>query len=377
MMTGVTFPRHADFQQQQQQEKDYKSTLKFTSSKPSQISELQLLKQIGQGSFGKVWVARQRDCKETGNVLAIKAVQKTVVDPRFDSAKAITSELTSLKRLDRGFPFIAHLRADFSNEKFYFLVLDYASGGDLFEFLNTNGPIDETLCQMYVAELGCALEELHSRRIIFRDLKTENVLICHDGHLKLTDFGLSKVIENELCRTQTICGTPHVMSPEIIKKESYDFKSDWWALGTVMYEMLTGYPLFYEKSGNILTFFHCILHKKINYPKNLTRECKEVLNRLLEKDQSKRLNSLEDLLNLNWFDAKFRNVEALKSKKFSPSYVPKIVDGHQLSKIPADFYHPETDCYILKPISSNSSSNSISSSSSSSIISSNMSDLSI
>jgi serine/threonine protein kinase len=124
-----------------------------------------------------------------------------------------------------------------------YLVFDYVQGGEIFRLLRLEKSFPNDAVLFYATEMISALDFLHSQNIVYRDLKPENILINQDGHIKLTDFGFAKVVES---KTFTICGTPEYLAPEIILGTGHDISVDWWALGIVLFEMLAGYPPFYN-----------------------------------------------------------------------------------------------------------------------------------
>jgi serine/threonine protein kinase len=127
-------------------------------------------------------------------------------------------------------PFIIRLFYAFQNEKRVYMVMEYCSGGDLFTHLRRERSFTELRAKFYAAELLIGLHYLHQRSIIYRDLKPENILLNSDGHLKISDFGLSKTSMTKGERTYTCCGTPEYVAPEVLKNEGHDFKVDYWSL---------------------------------------------------------------------------------------------------------------------------------------------------
>mmetsp|Transcript_9613 Transcript_9613/g.17557 ORF Transcript_9613/g.17557 Transcript_9613/m.17557 type:complete len:160 (+) Transcript_9613:509-988(+) len=147
------------------------------------------------------------------------------------------------------------------------MVLDYFTGGELFFHLKNGGRFDFERGRFYCAELTCALQCLHDNGIIYRDLKPENVLLDNEGHVRLTDFGLSKDSLQGNTLTHTFCGTPEYLAPEVIQGQPYNKTVDWWSLGTMTYEMICGLPPFY--STNVHKMYTKILMQKLKFPKHL------------------------------------------------------------------------------------------------------------
>ena len=148
------------------------------------------------------------------------------------------------------------------------------------------------------------MEHLHKNKIIYRDLKPENILIAEDGYLKLTDFGLSKLLEENEDKTKSICGTPDYLAPEMFTKQGYTKMVDWWALGVLIYEMLIGIPPFYSKSN--LDLFYAIRNKSVKFPSYISKKAKNLIIKLLRKNPNERLgskNDSEEIKNHIWFSS--------------------------------------------------------------------------
>ncbi|GLC41537.1 hypothetical protein PLESTM_001212400 [Pleodorina starrii] len=196
---------------------------------------------IGAGAFGRVWLAR---FIPTGEIVAIKMVSKAHVI-RTGQMAHVMDERAMLARV-AGHPFLVNLLATFQDLDCLYFVMNYVPGGEFFAYVRDHGRQTEERARFYVAQIVLALEYLHARRIAYRDLKPENLLIDASGYLRLTDLGFAKVVKG---RTHTLCGTPDYMAPEVLTGEGYTPAVDWWSLGCVIYEMLDGFPPFYSRSA--------------------------------------------------------------------------------------------------------------------------------
>eukprot|EP01083_Nonionella_stella_P015641 43785_1 len=178
-----------------------------------------------------------------------------------------------------------------SKNKLYF-VLDYCAGGELFFHLSKVGKFSEPRAAFYASEIFLALEYIHQLDIVCRDLKPENVLLDARGHVRLTDFGLSKEgISSSSSGANSFCGTPEYLAPEILNRQGHGRAVDWWSLGALLYEMLTGLPPFYCRDRERL--FEKIRRGHLEYPRSLSNKSTLLLKGLLTKDPRNRLGSGE------------------------------------------------------------------------------------
>ena len=175
-----------------------------------------------------------------------------------------------------------------SNEIFLYMVFEYVSGGELFSYLRNAGRFSTATSAFYSAEIVSALEYLHARNIVYRDLKPENLLLDKNGHLKITDFGFAKRLTD---RTWTLCGTPEYLAPEIIQSKGHNKAVDWWALGVLIYEMLMGYPPFYD--DNPFGIYEKILSGKVEWSRHVDTTAKDLIKKLLVPDRTKRLGNMK------------------------------------------------------------------------------------
>jgi len=176
-----------------------------------------------------------------------------------------------------------------SKDKLYF-VLDYCAGGELFFHLGKLGTFPEARACIYTAEIVLAISYVHDLDIIYRDLKPENVLLDARGHIRLTDFGLSKEgISSSSTGAYSFCGTPEYLAPEILNRQGHGRAVDWWSLGALLYEMLTGLPPFYCRDREKL--FEKIRKSELTYPRYLSPRAVSLLRGLLMRDPKRRLGS--------------------------------------------------------------------------------------
>lgn len=187
-------------------------------------------------------------------------------------------------------PFIVGMNMAFQSKNKLYFVLDYCAGGELFFHLGKLGKFPEPRARFYAAEIILAIKYVHSLDIIYRDLKPENVLLDAEGHIRLTDFGLSKEgISNSSSGANSFCGTPEYLAPEILNRQGHGRAVDWWSLGALLYEMLTGLPPFYCQDRERL--FEKIRKSELHYPASLSQNAKSLLRGFLTKDPTKRLGS--------------------------------------------------------------------------------------
>lgn len=251
------------------------------------VDDFELLKVIGKGSFGKVMMVRKKD---DGKIFAMKVLRKDAIIARRQVAHT-RSEKEILGKINH--PFIVNLHYAFQTDKKLYMILDYVNGGELFFHLKKEGKFAEARVRMYAAEIVLALAHLHSFEIVYRDLKPENILLDSDGHICITDFGLSKEIKVDE-GTGTFCGTPEYLAPEVLNGKGHGTQVDWWSLGTLVYEMLTGLPPFY--SNNINVMYNKILRGELRFPPSISPDAQSLIEGLLTRDPKLRLgaNSFKD-----------------------------------------------------------------------------------
>ncbi|CAB3236073.1 unnamed protein product [Arctia plantaginis] len=286
--------------------------------------DFDIINTLGMGAFGTVFLARDRLSYEYN---ALKSIEKEIVVKK-KTIKYIITEKKVLQSIN--FPFVMHMEFTSKDNCYVYFILPFESGGELYHLLKKTGTFAEELVQFYAAQVTLALEYLHHCNVIHRDLKPENVMINESGYIKLTDFGFCKVLKG---RTWTLCGTPEYLAPEIILSKGYSYSVDWWALGVLIFEMMTGYPPFY--SPEPIQLYEKILSGQFKCPGTMPRECKLLIKRLLEVDPNKRYGSLKsgvyDIKSHEWFfDMKW---DSILHKKVTPPYIP-VTDKDDLTNFP-------------------------------------------
>lgn len=283
------------------------------------VQDFEMIKLLGTGSFGKVILVK---CKYNNQIYAMKVLKKEYVKKRKqeDHTKTERNILAKIK-----YPFIVFLYFAFQDDKQLYFITEFAQGGELFYHLKKERFFDNEKTKFYIAEIVLALGFLHKNNFLYRDLKPENILLDKNGHVKLTDFGLSKVLlEKTNDRAYTICGTPQYLAPEIVKCKGYDKTVDWWSLGVLMYEMLSGrLPLKIPK-GKPLDYSY--YKQKIYMPNNFTEDAKQILSELLSVEPKKRLGYGPDGLKNIKKHPYFKEIdwEKLEKREILPPFVPKI-----------------------------------------------------
>jgi serum/glucocorticoid-regulated kinase 2 len=282
-------------------------------------SDFELLKVIGKGSFGKVMQVRKKD---TDRIYALKTIQKAKIISRSEVTHTL-AERSVLAQINN--PFIVPLKFSFqSPEKLYF-VLAYVNGGELFHHLTKERRFDLNRSRFYAAELLCVLECLHGFNVIYRDLKPENILLDAQGHIALCDFGLCKMKLKDEEYTNTFCGTPEYLAPELLLGKGYNKSIDWWTLGILLYEMLTGLPPFYDQDTNEM--YRKILSHPLTFPGGhvVPPAAQDLLTKLLNRNPDERLgaNGSSDIKSHPFFAG--IDWRKLLERKYVPTFKPNVV----------------------------------------------------
>jgi len=296
-------------------------TKKRTGKSKVTFENFEFLKVLGKGTFGKVILCRE---KATNQLYAMKILKKEVIIKK-DEVEHTMTEKRVLQRTDH--PFLLTLKYSFTTVDRLCLVTEYVNGGELYFHLARERQFSEERTRFYGAEIICAIDYLHRKAIIYRDLKLENLLLDKDGHIKIADFGLCKEEIRYGKTTRTFCGTPEYLAPEVLDDHDYGQAVDWWGLGIVMYEMMIGKLPFYNQNTDIM--FGNILVEDVRFPRNVTisAEARDLLLGLLVKDPAKRLgggpSDAREIKNHDFFEP--INWDELEQKKITPPFKPQVL----------------------------------------------------
>eukprot|EP00094_Tigriopus_californicus_P011256 TCALIF_10863-PA protein Name:"Similar to Akt1 RAC serine/threonine-protein kinase (Drosophila melanogaster)" AED:0.14 eAED:0.14 QI:0/0.62/0.66/1/0/0.11/9/1081/457 len=283
------------------------------------LENFEFIKVLGKGTFGKVILCRE---KSTQSLYAIKILKKEVIIRKDEVAHTLT-EKNVLQKTKH--PFLLQLKYSFTTVDRLCLVTEYVNGGELYFHLSKERQFSEDRTRFYGAEIICAISYLHKLGIIYRDLKLENLLLDQQGHIKIADFGLCKEDIHWGNTTKTFCGTPEYLAPEVLEDSDYGRAVDWWGVGIVMYEMMSGRLPFYNHDHEVM--FELILVEEVRFPGCMSPEARELLSGLLIKDPNKRLGGgPEDAAEITTH-VFFQTIDwnLLKEKKLEPPFRPQVM----------------------------------------------------
>jgi len=300
--------------------------------KAPSLDDFKLLKVIGKGSYGKVMLVRYKD--EEDSVFAIKMLRKDNIVRR-NQVEHTKTERNVLEAVSH--PFIVSLHYAFQTPKKLYFILEYCPGGELFYHISRAGRFSEGRGRFYASEIVLAIAYLHRLNIIYRDLKPENILICSQGHVKLTDFGLSKEGIEDNFSAKSMCGTPEYLAPEILDRRGHGKAVDWYSLGALTYEMLTGLPPFYTRDRDKL--FERIRSGNLSYPSYLTAVAKDFLKALLRGSPGDRLGGGvadgDDVKEHAFFQG--LGWVAVQQRRITPPFRPKVSKGGDVTYFENEF----------------------------------------
>lgn len=279
--------------------------------KPTQVSleHFELKKALGEGAFGRVYLTEN---KRRGGYCALKRLKKAdiIKSQQVDHLKNECYILSSLNH-----PLIVHMQGLCQDSRYLYIAMELINGGELFKYLRKTGKLPKAQAAFYGAQVTLMWEYLHSKNVIYRDLKPENLLVDKQGYLKLADFGFAKIVSS---RTYTLCGTPEYLAPEVILNKGHGKAVDWWTLGVLIYEMLVGIDPFNDSDP--MRMYQNIVKGNLKFPSSIDSDGKSLIKHLLEADLSRRYGNLkaqaQDVKDHRFFDhvdfgqVLARNVEA-------------------------------------------------------------------
>eukprot|EP00924_Labyrinthula_sp_SR-Ha-C_P014359 maker-scaffold_20-snap-gene-3.45-mRNA-1 protein AED:0.04 eAED:0.04 QI:852/1/1/1/0.71/0.5/8/79/332 len=319
---------------------------------------------LGTGSFGRV-----RFCKfksDLSRCCAIKYLKKHEV-VKLNQVEHIIAEKSILESISRGtgeikaHPFMVNLLGTFQDAKFLYMIMDYVNGGEFFTCLRKEGRLDSKKARFYAGCVVLMFEHLHGADIVYRDLKPENLLLDHQGYLKLTDFGFAKKV---IYKTYTLCGTPEYIAPEVLLNKGHGKGVDWWTFGILAYEMLAGQPPFIDDEDP-MGIYQQVLAGHVHFPRFFDRASKNLIKKILVADLTKRFGCLrngpKDIKTHKWFSG--FSFEKLLAKETPPPIVPSVSGADDTSNFdsypdspeePADFSEDpnpfaDFDCVVVEP----------------------------
>lgn len=296
------------------------------------LSDFEILRTLGTGSFGRVHLVQSR---HNQRFYAVKVLKKLQV-VKMKQVEHTNDERSMLQEVKH--PFLITLWGTFQDAKNLYMVMDFVEGGELFSLLRKSQRFPNPVAKFYAAEVTLALEYLHQKDIIYRDLKPENLLLDRYGHLKITDFGFAKKVSDI---TWTLCGTPDYLAPEVVSSKGYNKSVDWWSLGILIFEMLCGYTPFWD-TGSPMKIYENILKGRVRYPPYIHPDAQDLLQHLITSDLTKRLGNThggaEGIKKHQWFAEV--TWERLAKKDIDAPYVPPVKagvgDASQFDKYPEE-----------------------------------------
>ncbi|CAK5072759.1 unnamed protein product [Meloidogyne enterolobii] len=311
--------------------RDHTKQLEIIPPQSLSIDQFRLISVLGRGHFGKVILSQY---KPTSDYYAIKILKKGDILARYEVESLMVEKRILEIASSSKHPFLVNLFAGFQSREHVFFVMEYAMGGDLMRHIHDDIFTEERAC-FYAACVLLGLEFLHTNKIVYRDLKLDNLILDKEGYVKLADFGLCKEGMGPTDRTSTFCGTPEFLAPEVLTENSYTRAIDWWGLGVLIFEMLVGEPPF--SGADEEEIFDSIVNDEVHYPQFLSIESIAIMRRKPEKrlgaseEDAKEIKKQRFFVHIQW------EWEKLLSKQIRPKFVPSIAHPEDVSNFDEEF----------------------------------------
>ncbi|GFW52486.1 hypothetical protein TNCV_404141 [Trichonephila clavipes] len=299
------------------------------------LSDLRIVTTLGVGGFGRVELVQLNN--DTSKSFALKVMKKAqIVETR--QQQHILSEKIIME--ESNCDFVVKLYRTFKDRKYLYMLMEACLGGELWTLLRDRGRFDDSTTRFYAACVVEAFDYLHSRNIIYRDLKPENMLLDSQGYVKLVDFGFAKKLPNGR-KTWTFCGTPEYVAPEVILNKGHDTSADFWSLGVLIFELLTGTPPF--TAPDPMRTYNIILKgiDLMEFPRTISKNASSLIKRLCRDNPSERIGyqkgGIKELQKHKWFDG--FNWDGLSNRNLVPPILPRVrscVDTSNFDNYPPD-----------------------------------------
>ena len=303
-----------------------------------QLTDLMFCDLLGSGSYGSVSLVKS---KKNNYYYAIKNIStKQILHEQLHTN--LDLERSILLQIDH--PFIVKLVKTLRDKKYVYFLMEYIQGKELFDVIREIGLLSKFQTQFYAASMMLAVEYLHERRFIFRDIKPENIMVLKNGYIKLIDFGTAKKCED---KAATIIGTPHYMAPEVILGDGYSFQVDFWSIAICMYEFMCGAVPFGENAEEPMDVYLAVINDPLQFPPYCKdRDFKHLMQLMLTKNQLSRYSKLGQISSHVWFQT--FNWDDLISMNMQPAFIPTLNESKGKNK-PVEFVEYAKQCKEWEP----------------------------